>query len=403
MPQEYRRRQAASVVRRILAIALLSSLTGALRGEAPLTTTDVVRFLRAGIGERTILAELRDRGFGEPLDQSRESALREAGATETLVVAVRRAAPSAEKVNPSAPPGPTSDDPRGPSVNLHQPTFASDARTVRVPVSVLDKEGRPVIGLRGVDFRVVEDGKRQAVTLFSGERRPLRIAIALDISGSMDDKILQVQAALKHFIDLLEPEDQILVITFNAHVYVVQDFTSDRDLLGRVLDALEAGGGTALYDATFEAIRRVSRGPAESKAVVLVTDGVDTSSVTSFDALRELARRSEVPVFSIGLDSGDVRTPFRLMNHPGGIGGGPRGWPGGGVEEAVAGRAGEADRAGGLATAGRSERASTDSHFRTLRTRRVVGPRSSRESNTTLPRQSCPVRRASRLPSSRSP
>ena len=177
-----------------------------------------------------------------------------------------------------------------------------------------------------------DDGKRQAVTLFSAERRPLRIALALDISRSMDNKIRQVAAALSHFIDLLEPTDEILVITFNDRVEVVQDFTSDRDQLARVLDVLEPSGGTALYDAAYTAIEKVAALPAESKAVVLVTDGVDTASATTFGTLCEFARRSEVPVFSLGLDAGEVH-PYQP--HPsshrgrGGGGGGRGGWPGG--------------------------------------------------------------------------
>lgn len=209
------------------------------------------------------------------------------------------------------------------------PTFAAGTRTVRVPVSVLDKKGEPVLGLRPENFRISDEGKPQALTLFSGERRALRIGLVLDVSGSMDNKIRQVAEALKHFIDVLEPADEILVVTFSDRVHVVQDFTSDRELLGRVLDMLEPAGSTALFDAAFEAIRRVAPAQAESKAVVLVTDGVDTTSVTSFDALRELARRSEVPVFSIGLDTGEPRSFFRLPG-PLGPGSGPPRWPGGG-------------------------------------------------------------------------
>jgi VWFA-related protein len=204
---------------------------------------------------------------------------------------------------------------------------------------VLDKGGEPVMGLRGEDFLISDDGKRQKLTLFSGERRPLRIALALDVSRSMDNKMRQVEEALTHFIDLLEPADEILVIAFNDRVHVVHDFTSDRERLGHVLDALDAGGGTALYDAAYLAIQRVARGPAESKAVVLVTDGVDTASTTSFRDLREFARRSEVPVFSIGLDSGKrlqnlSHRPGRSGPGGGGFGrpggGGRGGWPGGG-------------------------------------------------------------------------
>ena len=127
-----------------------------------------------------------------------------------------------------------------------------------------------------------------------------------------------------------------MVITFNDRVRVVQEFTSDRELLGRVLDQLEPDGSTALFDAAFVAIQRVAKGPAESKAVVLVSDGIDTTSRTSFDDLKELARRSEVPVFSIGLDGGSAPRNFALSPDRSGPGHGRParpgrgGWPGGG-------------------------------------------------------------------------
>jgi VWFA-related protein len=336
-------------VRRAFATVLILVVTAAMavgvRGDDPLATADLVRFLRAGISERIILAELRDRGFGEPLDSVREDQLRDAGATETLIVALRRAAPAPA---PAATPAPPAKGKSGGSdvgafptgtTRVHGPTFSASTRTVRVPVSVLDKRGNPVMGLRGEDFQITEDGRKQEVTYFSGERRPLRIALALDVSASMENKIREVEDALRHFIDLLEPEDEILVLLFNDHVDVVQDFTSDRNRLGRVLNMLQPAGATALFDATKEAIERVAPGPAESKAVVLVTDGMDTVSATSWGELRELARRSEVPVFSIGLGS-DFTFRSIFSGPAGPIGGGripgrgpgrgPRGWPGGG-------------------------------------------------------------------------
>ena len=112
--------------------------------------------------------------------------------------------------------------------SLEPPTFSATARSVRVPVTVVDKRGEPVLGLRGEDFKLSEDGRRQAVTFFSGERRPLRIALALDVSSSMRDKMDEVSDALRYFIDLLEPADQIMVITFSGTLHVDQDFTSDR-------------------------------------------------------------------------------------------------------------------------------------------------------------------------------
>jgi VWFA-related protein len=335
----------------LAALAALLLAVGGAVAEAPLTTADLVRFLKVGISERTILTELQGRGFGESLDAAREVELREAGASETLVVAVRRFSPAGRAAEAApARPAPTPAASPGAAPRLELPSFAARTRTVRVPVSVLDDAGRPVLGLRSSDFQVKDDGKRQPITLFSGERRALRIALALDTSGSMSNKMREVEQALRHFIDLLEPADEILVLTFNDRVHLVQDFTSDRALLGRGLDMLTPVGPTALYDAAAEAIRRVAPGSAESKAIVIVSDGVDTASRSSFESLRELARRSEVPVFSIGLDA-DERSVVRLPGRSGPIGGGPRfpgvgggrgrwpgrgpgggggGWPGGG-------------------------------------------------------------------------
>jgi VWFA-related protein len=331
-------------------VLLLAAAAAGAAVDAPLTAADVVRFLGAGISERTLLAEVEARGFAEPLDPEREAALRAAGATETLVVALRRAAP--EAASPPPAPLPPPDRTEGGAV-ARVPgalTFSASARSVRVPVTVVDTRGEPVLGLRGEDFQLSENGRRQAVTFFSGERRPLRIALALDVSSSMHDKMDEVADALRHFINLLEPADQIMVITFSGTLHVDQDFTSDRRLLERVFSRLRADQATALYDAAVEAIRRVAPGPAESKAVVLVTDGVDTASSATFTELRELARRSEVPVFSIGIGSeagglkrilgngatgrrrpprGGPRWPPVGGRWPGG-GTGGRGWPGGG-------------------------------------------------------------------------
>ncbi len=334
---------------KLIALLLLATVATGAGSEGPLTAADVVRFLQAGISERTILAELQGRGFGEPLDGAREASLRVAGASETLVVALRRAAPAAAPAAhaPADSPRPARNDAAFPAGSRPTGlTFSATARSVRVPVSVLDKRGEPVLGLTGEDFKLSEDGRRQPVTFFSGERHPLRIALALDISASMRDKIDEVSDALRHFINLLEPADEIMVITFSGAIYVEQDFTSDREVLARVFSRLQPDQGTALYDAAAEAIRRVAPGPAESKAVVLVTDGVDTASTATFGELSELARRSEVPVFSIAIGGeagllnvlrpntgiGRPRRPGR-GGWPGGGGGGGwpgRGWPGGG-------------------------------------------------------------------------
>ena len=343
-----------------LLIAVTATAAAGAGTDAPLTTADVTRFLQAGISERTILAELQGRGFAEPLDAAAEARLRTAGASETLVVALHRATRAAAPPAPASTPPTDTAEPAFPATSRPTGlTFSATARSVRVPVSVLDKRGEPVLGLTGEDFTLSEDGRRQPVTFFSGERHPLRIALALDVSGSMRDKMDEVSAALRHFINLLEPADQIMVITFSAATHIEQDFTSDRAQLERVFGRLQPDQGTALYDAAAEAIRRVAPGPAESKAVVLVTDGVDTASIATFAELRELARRSEVPVFSIGISGGvgfrSVLTPSRPRQpgRGGWPGGGGRGWPGRGWPGGGGGGRGGWPGGGGGGTGGR--------------------------------------------------
>src|SRR5262245_58276974 len=140
----------------IVAVLVLMAAATGVRGDAPLTTADLVRFLKAGISEKTILTELDNRGFSEPLDFTRETTLREAGASETLVVAVRRTAPPEVVAAPAAPAPPRSARYEPPTVIAapsgtpgQKPTFATATRTVRVPVSVLDKTGHPLMGLHG--------------------------------------------------------------------------------------------------------------------------------------------------------------------------------------------------------------------------------------------------------------
>jgi VWFA-related protein len=191
--------------------------------------------------------------------------------------------------------------PPAPTLRGRGPVFGVSTRTVRLPVAVTDKKGHPLTDLNQADFRVTEEGREQQITFFSGERKPLRLALALDVSGSMEKKMGDVSDALTYFLDLLEPQDQILVMTFSGAPDVVQDFTSDRGQLGRVFAALQPRGSTALYDAVVEGAQRVAGEPAESKAVVVVTDGMDTASRASFQDAREAARRAEVPVYSIGI------------------------------------------------------------------------------------------------------
>ena len=318
-------------------VAFLVLVTSALAApDAPLRVADVVGFLQAGVSERAVLAEVRERGMAEAVDAEDEDALRRAGASDVVLEAVRLAAPA-----PAPPPAPAPEaspdpvpwpSPPSPAGGRSLPSFGVSTRSVRVPVSVVDKRGRPITGLTAADFKLSEEGKREEITFFSGERKPLRLAVALDVSGSMADKVEEVVDALEHFVDLLEPADEVLVLTFADEVRVVQDFTADRRRVRRVLTSIFPQGGTALHDAVIEVIRLVAPAPEESKAVVLITDGSDTASQASFDDAREAARRAEVPVYSIGIghqEGGHGLLDGLVLGLPGGHGGrGGHGRPG---------------------------------------------------------------------------
>src|SRR5258708_7404191 len=139
--QPHRSPGPGGVAGRILALLLLLAMAEGARAEAPLVTADIVRFLRAGISERTILAELRERGFAELLDWPRETAIREAGASETLVVALRRAPPpdNGSTAPPSTTPTPSrGSPPPGPTAGRGSPPppLAAATPPARVPLSV---------------------------------------------------------------------------------------------------------------------------------------------------------------------------------------------------------------------------------------------------------------------------
>ncbi len=295
---------------------LAAALAGVGAAEEPVSVDDVVLLLRSGISEATIVAEVRARGVVGPLATEDERRLRRWGATEGLLQVIRErvapepgSRPSAKATPPAAepaaaPPAPTpSFTPAEISAGEPGvvPMFGASAELVRVPVSVTDARGRPVTHLERDDFRVWEQDEPQAVTLFSAERKRLRIAILADVSGSMELKLDEVADALKHFIEVLEGQDEVLVLAFSDTPRVLQDFTSDRRRLGRVLESLRAGGGTALHDALIEGLARLKGTPREASALVFVTDGMDTASESSFGEAKEAARRAEAPVFSIGL------------------------------------------------------------------------------------------------------
>lgn len=182
--------------------------------------------------------------------------------------------------------------------------FRSAVDLVNVTVTVTDASGRFVPGLQAGDFRVYENGELQTITHFSNERVPVSLGITLDTSGSMaGDKIVSARQALDRFLfELLDPDDEVFLYRFTERVDLLVSWTRDRQRVSRALAGVAPRGGTALYDAVAEAVPLAQTGEHRKKAVLVISDGNDTSSEISARDLKQLVRETEVLVYAIGID-----------------------------------------------------------------------------------------------------
>jgi VWFA-related protein len=183
--------------------------------------------------------------------------------------------------------------------------FRTGVELINVNATVTDLNGRFVSGLVRDDFRVYDDEQPQTVTHFSAERVPVSLGIVLDTSGSMDgDKIRAAREALDRFLrQLLDVDDEVFLYRFDNMPQLVQGWTRDKRVVSDAVARLQPRGGTALYDAVAEAVQMAQQGHNRKKAVIIISDGNDTSSHTDVFAVKQLIRESEVLVYAIGVDT----------------------------------------------------------------------------------------------------
>jgi len=186
------------------------------------------------------------------------------------------------------------------------PVFRAETEAVLVTATVVNRDGRAVTDLRREELRVFEDGAPQEIAQFHTDAEaPLSAVVVVDTSGSMVDKLEDVEDALRHFVDLLRPMDEVAMVRFNNVVEVVATAEEGRDRIGRHIGRLFASGGTALYDAVIEGLEHARRGRHRKKALVVITDGNDTSSRRHEDDAIAAVRRSEVLVYALGIGHGE--------------------------------------------------------------------------------------------------
>jgi len=185
------------------------------------------------------------------------------------------------------------------------PTFEAGIEVINLNVSVTDPRNRYVTDLGGKDFAVFEDGIRQELSLFSHENLPISLVLMIDTSASMDEKLNVAQSAAIRFSKTLRAQDLAQVVQFNDRTTVLQDFTADHAALEGAIHKTEASGPTALHNALYVSLKDLGKqkkvGELRRRAVVLLSDGEDTASLVSDDQVLELARKTEINIYSISL------------------------------------------------------------------------------------------------------
>jgi Ca-activated chloride channel homolog len=175
-----------------------------------------------------------------------------------------------------------------------------DTTLVTIPVSVFDRNGLYIPNLKKDDFKIFEDGKEQEIAYFGTSDKPFTVILLIDTSPSTNYKIEEIRSAAVSFVDQLKPQDNVMVIEFDGNVHVLTESTNDRQKIYKGISKADFGGGTSLYDAVdFSLKKRLSKIEGR-KAIVLFTDGVDTtSSRASYDSTLGLAEESDALIFPI--------------------------------------------------------------------------------------------------------
>jgi Ca-activated chloride channel family protein len=192
-----------------------------------------------------------------------------------------------------------------------QVPFRAGVDLVSLNVTVTEGTGRYITDLTAEDFNVFEDGVKQDVTFFTRTNLPIALALLLDTSASMENKLPTAQEAAIGFARRLRTQDLAEVVDFDSRVVVLQSFSNNAAELEQAIRKTSAGGSTSLYNAVYIALKDLKKVVAKSadeirrQAIVVLSDGEDTSSLLPFEEVLDLAKRSETAIYAIGLRAGE--------------------------------------------------------------------------------------------------
>jgi Ca-activated chloride channel family protein len=198
-----------------------------------------------------------------------------------------------------------------------QERFRAGVELVSLSVTVT-QAGKYVTDLDQQEFEVFEDGVKQSISFFSRVQQPIALAVLLDTSASMDQRLETAQEAAIGFARRMRPDDVMTVIDFDSQVRVLQTFTNQVPALEKAIRSTSVNGSTALYNAIYISLKELKKIKAPSaeeirrQAIVVLSDGDDTSSLVEYEEVLDLAKRSETAIYAVGLKQGNTaRVEFK--------------------------------------------------------------------------------------------
>ena len=192
--------------------------------------------------------------------------------------------------------------------------FRAGVEMVSLNVTVVDQQQHYLTDLEAKDFTIFEDGAKQEITYFNRTTLPIALSLLVDTSASMEQRLVMAQDAAIGFAKKLRPQDLAQIVDFDTRVEILQDFTADAVALEKAIRATQAGGSTSMYNALYISLKELGKIRAKSdddvrrRAVVILSDGEDTSSLVTYEEVLDLAKRSATTIYAIGLQSRETAT-----------------------------------------------------------------------------------------------
>ena len=188
-----------------------------------------------------------------------------------------------------------------------------DSSLVVLNATITDSNGKPVGALKQNEFKLLEDGKEQKILFFEAETTPFAAVILIDTSGSMEARVSLARSAAINFLDSLRIDDVVSIYNFDSKVSLIQDFSNSRDIAYNAYD-LKAYGYTVLNDAIFQAAQELVRRVEKRRAIIVLSDGMDTKSGKSSDKALKAALLANATIYTVDMSATDTGGRDKMQN-----------------------------------------------------------------------------------------